>query len=59
MRSTGCWEPKKIKRGKFAIGKLTAYKEAKKAGNAAAADSLKTEIMSKDFHKTYFKYFGA
>lgn len=48
----------KIKRGKFAIEKLKAYKDAKKAGNTATADSLKTEIMSKDFQETYFKYFG-
>lgn len=48
----------KIKRGKIAIEKLTAFKEAKKAGNTLAADSLKTEIMSKDFQETYFKYFG-
>ena len=48
----------KIKRGKLAIEKLTAFKEAKKARNVAAADSLKTEIMSKEFQQAYFKYFG-
>jgi cytochrome d ubiquinol oxidase subunit I len=48
----------KISRGKIAIEKLTAYKEAKKAGQLAQADSLKTEIMSADFQKNYFSYFG-
>jgi cytochrome d ubiquinol oxidase subunit I len=48
----------KIKRGKLAIEKLTAYKEARKAGNKETADALKTEIMSKDFQNNYFKYFG-
>jgi cytochrome d ubiquinol oxidase subunit I len=48
----------KIGRGKLAIEKLTAYKEAKKSGNALLADSLKTQIMSPEFQKDYFKYFG-
>lgn len=48
----------KIARGKTAIEKLTAYKEAKKAGNMQLADSLKTEIMSAGFQNDYFKYFG-
>lgn len=48
----------KISRGKLAIEKLKAFKEAKKAGMVAQADSLKTEIMSPDFQKNYFSYFG-
>jgi len=48
----------KITRGKFAIEKLTAYKLAKKSGETTVADSLKTEIMSPDFQKNYFNYFG-
>ena len=48
----------KIAHGKTAIEKLTAYKEAKKAGSMAQADSLKTEIMSANFQNNYFKYFG-
>jgi len=48
----------KITRGKIAIEKLKAYKNAKKAQQIALADSLKTEIMSPDFQKNYFKYFG-
>ena len=48
----------KIERGKLAIAKLTAYKEAKKAKEISRADSLKTEIMSPDFQNNYFKYFG-
>jgi cytochrome d ubiquinol oxidase subunit I len=50
--------PEKISRGKLAIEKLTAYKDAKKSGNTALSDSLKTEIMSADFQNSYFKYFG-
>lgn len=48
----------KILRGKVAIEKLTAFKDAKKAGNLAKADSLKSEIMSPDFQKNYIDYFG-
>jgi len=48
----------KISRGKIAIEKLTAYKNAKKAHQIGLADSLKTEIMNPDFQKNYFKYFG-
>lgn len=48
----------KISRGKVAIQKLMAYKDAKKTGQLAQADSLKTEIMSADFQKNYFSYFG-
>ena len=48
----------KISRGKIAIEKLKAFKEAKKSGQIARADSLKTEIMSPEFQKNYFSYFG-
>jgi len=48
----------KITRGKLAIEKLKAFKDAKKSGQTALADSLKTEIMSPDFQKNNFKYFG-
>jgi cytochrome d ubiquinol oxidase subunit I len=48
----------KITRGKFAIEKLTAYKVAKKSGDNIQADSLKTQIMSPEFQKNYFNYFG-
>jgi cytochrome d ubiquinol oxidase subunit I len=48
----------KMTRGKLAIEKLKAFKDAKKSGQTALADSLKTEIMSPDFQKNNFKYFG-
>lgn len=48
----------KIKRGKTAIAKLKEYKDAKKTGDTALAETLKTEFMSKDFQDNYFKYFG-
>jgi len=48
----------KVSRGKIAIEKLKAFKEAKKSGLIAKADSLKTEIMNPDFQKNYFSYFG-
>jgi cytochrome d ubiquinol oxidase subunit I len=48
----------KISRGKLAIEKLKAFKEAKKSGKVALADSLKTEIMNPEFQKNNFKYFG-
>lgn len=48
----------KISRGKTAIQKLKDFKDAKKAGNIALADSLKTEFVSRDFQDNYFKYFG-
>lgn len=48
----------KIKRGKEAIAKLKAYKDAKKSGDIQLAEQLKTEFMSPDFQKNYFKYFG-
>ena len=48
----------KMARGRMAIEKLTAYKDAKKSGLTAKADSLKTQIMSPEFQKNYFSYFG-
>ena len=48
----------KISRGKIAIEKLKAFKVARKSGQIAKADSLKTEIMNPDFQKNYFSYFG-
>ncbi len=48
----------KIRRGQIAIAKLKEFKTAKDAGQVQLADSLKTEFMSADFQKDYFKYFG-
>lgn len=48
----------KIERGKFAINKLSQFKEAKKAGNEELAGSLKTELISDEFQQNYFRYFG-
>lgn len=48
----------KIERGKAAILKLKEYKDAKKAGNAELAESIKAEFQTKEFQENYFKYFG-
>jgi cytochrome d ubiquinol oxidase subunit I len=48
----------KIERGKVAISKLSQFKEAKKAGNDALTNSLKTELTSEQFQQDYFRYFG-
>jgi len=48
----------KIERGKYAINQLKLYKEAKKSNQLALSDSLRTEIMSPDFQKNYFRFFG-
>lgn len=48
----------KIKRGKIAITRLSAYKTAQKSGNIDLTNSLKTELLSDDFQANYFKYFG-
>ena len=48
----------KIERGKLAISKLKAFKDAKKDGDQTLANSLKTELTSADFQQNYFKYFG-
>ncbi len=48
----------KIERGKVAILKLKKFKEAKKSGDEATAETLKAEFLSKDFQENYFKYFG-
>lgn len=48
----------KIERGKVAISKLNDFKTAKKEGKTAIAETLKTELISDNFQKNYFKYFG-
>lgn len=48
----------KISRGKIARDKLTAYKDAKKAGQTALANELYNEFVSPEFRENYFKYFG-
>ncbi len=48
----------KIDRGKIAIEKLTAYKEAKKAGNDSLTAELKDVLTRTDFQEQYFKYLG-
>ena len=48
----------KIERGKIAITKLRAFKDAKKSGDVQSAEILKTEFMGTDFQENYFKYFG-
>ncbi len=48
----------KIARGKVAITKLAAFKEAKKSGNEAVAETLRAELTSEAFKEQYFRYFG-
>ncbi|WP_430974022.1 cytochrome ubiquinol oxidase subunit I [Sunxiuqinia rutila] len=48
----------KIERGKVAMAKLKAFKEAKDQGNEQLAKRLKTEFMDPDFQQNYFSYFG-
>ncbi len=48
----------KIKRGKIAIAKLSAYKNAQQLGNKSLTETLKTELLSSNFQEKYFKYFG-
>lgn len=48
----------KIERGKVAIAKLKAFKEAKKTGDSAEAERLKAELTSPQFKENYFRYFG-
>jgi cytochrome d ubiquinol oxidase subunit I len=48
----------KMDRGKVAIEKLTAFKEAKKAGNDTLTSELKNLLVSNDFQEQYFKYLG-
>ncbi len=48
----------KMERGKQAILKLKAFKDAKEAGNKEEMEKLKSELSSKDFQENYFKYFG-
>ncbi|MBN1924755.1 MAG: cytochrome ubiquinol oxidase subunit I [Prolixibacteraceae bacterium] len=48
----------KIDRGKIAIEKLTAYKEAKKNGDEVLSSSLVNELTSENFQEDYFRYLG-
>ncbi|MCL3781738.1 cytochrome ubiquinol oxidase subunit I [Prolixibacteraceae bacterium JC049] len=48
----------KIERGKVALAKLKAFKEARKSGDKELAEKLKTEFLAKNFQDNYFKYFG-
>ena len=48
----------KIERGKVAIAKLKAFKDAKKSGNTTEAEQLKAEFVHPDFQENYTKYFG-
>ncbi|WP_299576198.1 cytochrome ubiquinol oxidase subunit I [uncultured Sunxiuqinia sp.] len=48
----------KIERGKVAMAKLKAFKEAKDQDNEQLAERLKTEFMDPDFQQNYFSYFG-
>lgn len=48
----------KIERGKVALAKLKAFKDAKKSGDKQLAEKLKTEFLAKNFQDNYFKYFG-
>ncbi|MFA9392226.1 MAG: cytochrome ubiquinol oxidase subunit I [Prolixibacteraceae bacterium] len=48
----------KIERGKYAVEKLSAFKEAKKAGDAASALELRSMLLDESFQDNYFKYLG-
>jgi cytochrome d ubiquinol oxidase subunit I len=48
----------KIERGKLALEKLTAFKEAKKSGDIVNATELRTLLISDDFQANNFKYLG-
>lgn len=48
----------KIERGKYAIEKLSAFKEAKKAGDTELAAELREMLTNESFQKEYFKYLG-
>ncbi len=48
----------KIERGQIAITKLSEFKEAKKNGNIAKSEMIKSEFLSTDFQENYYKYFG-
>lgn len=48
----------KVERGKIAMSKLAAYKDARKNKQTELAAQIKTEFMSPDFQKNYYKYFG-
>ncbi|MGQ7870880.1 cytochrome ubiquinol oxidase subunit I [Sunxiuqinia sp. sy24] len=48
----------KIERGKVAMTKLKAFKDAENKGDEQLAARLKTEFMDPDFQENYFSYFG-
>ena len=48
----------KIERGKYAIEKLSAFKEAKKKGDEVSAAELRNMLANEHFQKNYFKYLG-
>ncbi|MDP4206639.1 MAG: cytochrome ubiquinol oxidase subunit I [Bacteroidota bacterium] len=48
----------KTERGRYAIGKLKAYKDAVDRKDNVVAETLKSEFLSKNFKENYFKYFG-
>lgn len=48
----------KIQRGKYAVEKLTEFKEAKKAGNLEQEKELRELLLNDDFQQKYFKYLG-
>jgi len=48
----------KINRGKIAIKKLGAFKEAQKKGDKKLTKKLKEELLNASFQKNYFRFFG-
>jgi cytochrome d ubiquinol oxidase subunit I len=48
----------KMERGRYAVEKLTAFKEAKKNGNLAESNELREMLVSERFQENYFKYLG-
>lgn len=48
----------KMKRGRYAIDQLKAFKAAQKSGNDAEADRLEKLFYNEEFKEEYFAYFG-
>lgn len=48
----------KIERGKYAVEKLTEFKEAKKNNEESLVVELRTLLTNDDFQNDYFKYLG-
>jgi cytochrome d ubiquinol oxidase subunit I len=48
----------KIERGKYAVEKLTLYKEARKTGDLSLSAELSDMLVSESFQENYFKYLG-